>query len=342
MSIEFTPGNTVTLTASYTGNAENVGYQWIVPAGSSAPVSNTNVLEWETIKGDEGEYTVEVSSPTSFDSPVTGTIQLDPAPIVFDPDALDYIQRVELGDGEPLEDEVKVAINTFVVALKSTTAWNAIVGYSPLVGARTLEGAMVSLKGEPLQGTNLVSGDYSRTKGIIGDGISKCALSWSLNPIIANNHYSAYIDNTTGTVMGYNNRDTNRFDIESFGTVSFSCLCPIIPSSIPPQGFVGAASNSDTTVEIWHSVVETLTPASRLPYELGAKPFGILAKVNNGFYWEGYCTGTINNVSFGDYYDQPMQVRSAIIQYLDDLSISLPPTRQFVADEPTIADVNEA
>lgn len=94
-----------------------------------------------------------------------------------DPDALDYIQRVEAADGQPLEEHIKQAINDFVVGCKADPSpvagrsnWESLkAGTAFLItGPRTLDGAFVPLFDTLPAVTlyNIVSGDYDRRLGV--------------------------------------------------------------------------------------------------------------------------------------------------------------------------------
>ena len=91
----------------------------------------------------------------------------------YDTDAQAYITAVEAEDGESLESGVKDAINAFVVGCKSDGIWDAIKASCILAGARTLDGALVPLVGSAPTNSNFVSGDYSRTTGLTGNGTTK-------------------------------------------------------------------------------------------------------------------------------------------------------------------------
>ena len=91
----------------------------------------------------------------------------------MDPDAAAYITAVETADGQALEEKVKIAIDNFVLGCKADGIWNAIKASCILAGARTLSGALVSLKGTAPTNFNFVSGDYDRKTGLISDGSTK-------------------------------------------------------------------------------------------------------------------------------------------------------------------------
>jgi hypothetical protein len=92
---------------------------------------------------------------------------------VDDPDAGAYIARVEAADGQQLEPEVKVAINTFVTGCKSDGIWNAIKASCILSGARTLNGALQPLVGAAPTNVSFLAADYNRKTGLLGNGTTK-------------------------------------------------------------------------------------------------------------------------------------------------------------------------
>ena len=92
---------------------------------------------------------------------------------VFDTDALAYITAVENADTQALETGVKLAINNFVVGCKADGIWDAIKASCIMAGARTLQGALVPLKGTAPTNFNFVAGDYIRQTGLKGNGSTK-------------------------------------------------------------------------------------------------------------------------------------------------------------------------
>jgi hypothetical protein len=126
---------------------------------------------------------------------------------LFDPEARDYILRVEAADGERLESQVRGAINAFVVGCKVDGIWDAIVGCCIMAGARTHTGALVPLKGTAPTNYNFASGDYNRKTGLLGNDSNKVldtnytnneAILYSQN----NNHLSVYITQLQTDAVG--------------------------------------------------------------------------------------------------------------------------------------------
>jgi hypothetical protein len=114
---------------------------------------------------------------------------------IFDADAQAYITAVETEDTQALESAVKTAINDFVVGCKADGIWDAIKASCIMAGARTLDGALVPLKGTAPTYYNFVSGDYDRKTGLVGDGSTKYLNSERNNNADPqdNNHMTAYI-----------------------------------------------------------------------------------------------------------------------------------------------------
>lgn len=91
----------------------------------------------------------------------------------YDADAEAYIASVEAADGDRLEWGVRQAISEFVLGCKTDNIWSAIKASCVLCGARTLSGALTPLVGSAPTNNNFVSGDYSRTLGLLGNGSTK-------------------------------------------------------------------------------------------------------------------------------------------------------------------------
>jgi hypothetical protein len=130
---------------------------------------------------------------------------------VSDSNAATYIAAVEAADGQPLEDAVKTAINSFVVGCKADGIWTAIKASCILAGARTLSGALVPLVGTAPTNTSFVSGDYNRETGLVGNGTTKFLNS---NRDITsdpqdNSHIAVYASSvSTGAFIGTDNSGT--------------------------------------------------------------------------------------------------------------------------------------
>ena len=121
---------------------------------------------------------------------------------VFDPDAANYIESVEVEDGQALEEGVKQAIDNFVTGCKADGIWGALKASCILAGARTLNGALVPLAGPAPTNFNFVSADYDRVTGLKGDGDTKYLDSNRAgNADPQNNHHHSVFVSSPNTGM---------------------------------------------------------------------------------------------------------------------------------------------
>ena len=193
--------------------------------------------------------------------------------VVSDTDAAAYIAAVEAADGQILEDDVKAAINSFILGCKADGIWTAIKASCIMAGARTLSGALVPLAGTAPTNNNFVSGDYNRKTGLVGDGSTKyldsnrannadpqnsnhnaCWVSTSavgaLMTSSATNTGQNYLDTNTSTNTRVKNRDSVlTFAISGTVVAGFYGHSRSISSQIAyrcPQGNGTTASTSQT------------------------------------------------------------------------------------------------
>ena len=108
-----------------------------------------------------------------FDDGQNIVLRTPQAPALSDADAQAYVTAVETADGQSLEPAIAAAIDAFVVGLKADGLWSALNATCIMAGARTLAGALVPLRGPAPTNVGFVAGDYSRTLGLLGDGVGK-------------------------------------------------------------------------------------------------------------------------------------------------------------------------
>jgi hypothetical protein len=89
-----------------------------------------------------------------------------------DPDAADYFARI-VAAGSSISVDNKAAVDAFVRGCKTDGIWTAIKASCLLAGPDNLTGALVPLVGAAPTNTAFVSGDYSRTTGLKGNGSTK-------------------------------------------------------------------------------------------------------------------------------------------------------------------------
>ena len=174
----------------------------------------------------------------------------------YDADALAYLNAVEAADGQSLESSVKVAINTFVVGCKADGIWDAIVASCIMAGARTVAGAIIPLKGNAPTNNNFVSGDYSRTLGLLGNDSNKYLATGYNNNDTTNfpqndSHISCYVSasqtDSVGIFVGTNSGVGNRFTLRHGTATQISTQNRALTSStitLAPIGFQGNTRNN--------------------------------------------------------------------------------------------------
>ena len=138
---------------------------------------------------------------------------------ITDTDAQTYIAGVERADGQVLESGTRTAIQNFIVGAKADGIWDAIKSSAILAGARTLNGALVPLKGTAPTNFNFVSGDYNRKTGLVGNGSTKYLDSNRNNNADPQNSKHLAVFTTT-----FHTRDATRAVIGSNAAVGDSQL----------------------------------------------------------------------------------------------------------------------
>jgi hypothetical protein len=98
-----------------------------------------------------------------------------------DADARAYVAAVRTADGQPLENNVARAIDTFVLGCKTDGTWDAITHCALLAGPRTIAGCCVALKGTAPTSNAFVAGDYNRKTGLIGSTANTKFLNTNVN-----------------------------------------------------------------------------------------------------------------------------------------------------------------
>jgi hypothetical protein len=192
----------------------------------------------------------------------------------FDPDALDYINRVETADGERLEPMVRTAINQFVLGCRQDDIWTAIRASCILAGARTLSGALIPLIGNAPSNNAFVSGDYNRKTGLLGDGSTKSlGTGYVSNTFFQqnNHHLSVYVTSaptssaTTKVFLGNASSLGSRLFIAKNASDQFSARLAnaSVAVNVSGQGtttdFKGGARSSSTAVIVRSAQTNTST-----------------------------------------------------------------------------------
>jgi len=146
---------------------------------------------------------------------ITGTQKIDP-------DALAYLTEVERADGQALESGVRDAVIAFVAGCKTDGIWSAIKASCILMGARTLNGALVPLVGTAP--TNYNFSDYQRKTGIKKTGATVTYLDTGVA-----GSSSLVSQNNVHMSVGANERNTTnpRFIGTDSASVTGACVLDV-------------------------------------------------------------------------------------------------------------------
>jgi hypothetical protein len=188
---------------------------------------------------------------------------------LLDVDALNYIRNVEFADGQPLEINTYQTINSFVTGCKSDGIWDAIKSSCILAGARTLNGALVPLKGVAPTNFNFVSGDYNRKTGLVGNGSTKYLNSNRNNNADPQDsrHVSIYASTiSTGSFPAYFGGDavsggTQLIDLTATTRMSYrlNSASAALVGLVPSIGFIGINRSSSSDTAIRNSGITTVS-----------------------------------------------------------------------------------
>jgi hypothetical protein len=201
---------------------------------------------------------------------------------VGDADALAYLSAVEMADGQALEPIVRGYIQQFILDCKADSIWDAIKSSCIYAGARTVAGALVSLKGANVTNNGFVAGDYNRVTGLKGNGSSKWVNTNRLSGADPQDdqHLSAYVSelstiNDTRTIIG-----TGQFTVDGSSliyqtstTYEFNSRNNVANGSFVQDnsrsaGFVGMSRNNGSNFNflIANRSPLTYTRPSEAPY----------------------------------------------------------------------------
>lgn len=207
-------GGTANYTYSISGFVynQNSGNLISLPTGYSEYTGNQTF----------GTYNINVSGGNSNNynfNYQTGVLTFTP---ISDPDAITYISNVESADNQSLEIGTAYSLYSFITGCKGDNIWEAIKSSCILIGARTLSGALVPLKGSAPTNYNFINSDYSRVSGLKGDGSTKYLDSNrpSNAGIWNNKHISVYITDT-GQYLGAATSQHNLIGAEYKSGVAF-------------------------------------------------------------------------------------------------------------------------
>jgi hypothetical protein len=187
-------------------------------------------------------------------------------PWITEPDARDFIQRVEAADGAALEDGIKLAYADFIRGCKADNIWNAIKASCILAGARTLSGALVPLVGTAPTNFNFVSGDYDRKTGLVGNGSTKYLNSNRNNNADPqdNAHASAWVSSSTLSTQFYMGRYPELALVTSDLVMRVPNSIRTVITPAPVLNFIGGSRNSSSQFTARHSGTSVIFNSSSI------------------------------------------------------------------------------
>jgi len=183
-----------------------------------------------------------------------------------DLDFKNYISKIETADAASLETETKDAIKAFILGCKSDGIWSSIISCAIFAGARTLNGALSTLKGSALTNNLFVTANYNRQSGLLG-GTGKYLDTNLTNTIDAANkntvHAATYT--TTASSGGYTlgsdttqngsialrpySGATSSFRAHNAGSIDNSGASTF---PVPIVGFAGVSRSTSTDVNLYY------------------------------------------------------------------------------------------
>jgi hypothetical protein len=257
----------------------------------------------------------------------------------LDPDAKAYIAAVEAADEEALEPAIRIAYDTFIRGCKADNHWSAMKNSCILMGARTLAGALVPLRGAAPTQENLVSGDYLRKTGIAGNGTNKAidtGRSCIDEPDRNSTHQAVGItvrDTTAGKQMygwgGYGINGATLIEQGNIGadtTFHYSANGTSlgITTSATHTGFFGtrrASSSSYNTYSPVGGVLQTAIPSQAAS---GSGNYRVLAGTSSGGAIRSASTNRASFYSFGSAGVDLTFLRARYNQLLADIAAAIP------------------
>jgi hypothetical protein len=253
---------------------------------------------------------------------------------LFDPDARDYILRVEAADGDRLESSVRSAINDFVLGCKADGTWSAIRASCIMAGARTLNGAIVPLVGNAPTNGNFVSGDYNRKTGLLGDGSTKYINTGYVSNTFFqqnSNHMSIYVTSAPassvlnkvfiGNQSALGSRlflSKNAADQLAWRSASASTATNVSGQGIT-TGFKGGARSSSTAVVARSAQANTVGSISSATIQLNLNIYVFAGGASN----QNLCDARMSFYSMGDNLDLAL-LDTRITTFMNALSAILP------------------
>ena len=122
------------------------------------------------------------------------------ASVTYDADAASYFAAVEAVSS--IGATAKNAVNSYIIGLKAASLWTLIHQLYLYAGPNTLDGALVKARGAGTRVNNgFVSGDFSPSLGLQGNGTSKYITNGFLQNSFAAASHSIFVYSSSGLAV---------------------------------------------------------------------------------------------------------------------------------------------
>lgn len=248
-----------------------------------------------------------------------------------DPDALAYVNAVQLADGSSLEIAVAKAIDDFVIGLKADSLWTPLAHCCILAGAKTIAGICVPLKGTAPTSNAFVAADYNRKNGLVGSTGNTKFLNTNVNnnSFTQNDFHMAVEVHTTQTagatlwMMGAGGDQTGASEIfSSGGAYQFRNQAAASqggPGTDTVTGLIGStrSGSSTFTMRVGSSSAGAGSRASEAPFN------GTIHVFRTSFYSTLFSNARLRWYSLGANIDVAL-LRTRLITLYADLAAAIP------------------
>ena len=179
------------------------------------------------------------------------------------------------------------AVNTYVLALKGVSGlWSAITQLVVPVGATTIAGAYIAIKGNDFTGTNMVNGDVALKTGIKGNSTTKSLSTGYSGDFTGTSQdsfhayiYLSEVPTSSNTLFGNGGTSAGATSIiYSTGIRSRNNTI----NSLTGTGTGGYGMNRTTSTDFQYIIAGTTGTASRTSQATNSGTFLVLGRGSNG------------------------------------------------------------
>jgi hypothetical protein len=267
-----------------------------------------------------------------------------PSYIFNDSDAESWAELVQSADqGQVLENDVYAAVDTYVQNLKAAGIWSLAAQLLLLCGPRTLQGALIPLKGVAPTNVNFVSANYARKNGLgaasntskyLNSNVDNNSLPQTSQAIFGYGSFSGTSAKYVGGWYGNGNNiialdEWNTFSTNGrtyrCGSVSADALIPTITSTAPVTCMIGTRTSS-TSAAIYCDSLSATSSGNMPAFTQSNLPLYYFAINQNGgpALFTSSIVKALGIFSTGLNASQAASLRSATASYVAALAASIP------------------